>query len=97
MLVFFFFATRFLQCGAGSGFIALKKLDQVLLRSLLTVEECFKEICLMVIVFTCFSSASVFFKDVLDGCAVDRLGFSSFLALLAQISALSLLATHAPE
>ena len=36
---------------------------------------------------TCFSSASLFLESVLDGLAVDRLGF---LAFFAQVGVLSL-------
>ena len=36
----------------------------------------------MVTVLTCFSSASLFFKSVLDGVVENRLGFCGILAFL---------------
>ena len=51
----------------------------------------------MVTVFTCFSSASVFFGGVLDGAAVKRLGVPQPHGIFARKAALSLLAVHVLE
>ena len=105
----FFFLRRGSHSVEWSGRIALKKprssASAFLLEGRRVFFFFFLEICRMwspriPASWSCvhvFLERFVFFKDVLGGFAVDRLGFSSFLALLAQISALSLLVVRVLE
>ena len=84
-----FCAARCLLCGAGLAQLG-REFVQVLLRLFLTVEECSEEVCLRGRQGLrpyghgrdVYLESSVFFMGVLDGAAVNRLGFPSIQAFL---------------
>ena len=78
------FAARFSLCGTGSGTTGRSSftcIKNVLKRTASVVA---KDSALIVTVLTCFSSASVLFKSVLDGAVESRLGFCRTLAFFAR-------------